>query len=79
MSTKIHVSLEVSDLRESVTFYERLFSRKVSKLKEDYANFRMDEPGLHLALVKAPVSSGLRKGRIQHFGLELNSDEALNQ
>ena len=54
MKMRIHISLEVSDLKKSISFYEKLFSQKVSKVKSDYANFRLDEPGLHLALVERP-------------------------
>lgn len=79
MQSRIHISLEVSDLKKSVVFYEKLFSQKVSKLKEQYANFRVDEPALHLALVAKKSQD--EENRIivsnQHYGVELFSDSRL--
>ena len=48
---RIHISLPVKDLDKSVEFYSTALGHPVSKLKQDYANFRLDEPAIHLALV----------------------------
>ena len=47
---RIHISLNVSSLENSVNFYSRLFGLSASKTKDAYANFRLDEPPIHLAL-----------------------------
>ena len=70
MKSRIHISLSVSDLHSSVAFYKALFGAEPTKQRDDYANFRLDRPGLHLALVKAPEhASG--DSRARHFGIEL--------
>ena len=81
MKTRIHISLEVSDLKKSIHFYENLFSHKVSKVKSDYANFRMDEPGLHLALVERAREKEIGFGHLnsRHYGVELFSNDVLDQ
>jgi catechol 2,3-dioxygenase-like lactoylglutathione lyase family enzyme len=73
--TRIHVSLQVADLDRSIAFYTRLFGTGPSKLRGDYANWRLDEPALHLALVHAPGAP--RKTTHEHFGVELFEGEDL--
>ncbi len=73
MKTRIHISLQVGDLDKSIAFYTRLFGEGPSKVKSDYANWRLDEPGLHLALVHN--ASAPTKETHEHFGVEL-FDEA---
>lgn len=80
MESRIHISVEVQDLHRSVAFYQRLFQQPPTKLKDDYANFRMETPQLHLALVLTPKRKpepalGLTN---RHFGVELFADEKLN-
>ena len=41
---RIHVSINVSSIEQSIKFYSALFGQKVSKVKSGYANFRLDEP-----------------------------------
>lgn len=74
--SRIHISIPVRDLDRSVDFYGRLFGTGPSKRRDDYANFRLDEPPIHLAMVSSdtpPAPSGP-----QHFGVELPSACALN-
>lgn len=77
MKTRIHVSLSVSDLERSTEFYSLLFGAQPTKLRDDYANFRLDEPALHLALVKAPTYAE-GDGNARHFGVELFDNVDLN-
>ena len=74
METRVHVSLEVSDLDRSVAFYTALFAREPSKRKADYANFRMEGPNLHLALVQMPGRISEAAGSNRHYGIELFDD-----
>ena len=80
MQSRVHVSLEVSNLEGAVAFYSRLFQTEPTKVRSDYANFRLEEPGLHLALVAAPSRTPEPKsgpGSNRHFGIELFSDDRL--
>ena len=76
MKTRIHISVPVSNLEASKQFYAALFGVAPSKVKADYANWRLDQPALHLALVQAPkVAKG--HNPVRHFGVELFSDSDL--
>lgn len=73
MKTRIHISVPVSDLEASKRFYSALFGTAPTKVKPDYANWRLDRPALHLALVQAPqVAKG--HNPVRHFGVELFKD-----
>jgi catechol 2,3-dioxygenase-like lactoylglutathione lyase family enzyme len=75
MSMRIHLSLAVSDLEASLRFYQQLFGQLPSKIRAGYANFRLDQPPIHLALVQAArASTGDHSGTAgthSHFGIEL--------
>jgi catechol-2,3-dioxygenase len=76
MKTRVHISLPVLDLKASTRFYENLFGVPPTKLKSDYANFRLDSPALHLALVSTPMPGKAQAGA-SHFGVELFEAEDL--
>lgn len=76
MKTRVHVNINVRDLTQSVAFYSTLFGHMPTKVREDYANFRLDTPGLHLALVHKPDHARVQTE--QHFGIELFEDGELN-
>jgi catechol 2,3-dioxygenase-like lactoylglutathione lyase family enzyme len=74
--TRIHLNLQVRDLERSIHFYEALLGAAPSKTRDDYANWRLDEPALHLALVHVPEHRNPTTG--EHFGIELFADEDLD-
>ncbi|MDJ0522046.1 MAG: ArsI/CadI family heavy metal resistance metalloenzyme [Planctomycetota bacterium] len=76
MQTRIHVNLNVADLDRSIAFYTRLFGAGPSKVRADYANWRLDQPALHLALVSKPEHAKDHGG--EHFGVELFESDELN-
>ena len=70
----IHVSLNVSDLGKSVTFYKGLFGEP-AKLKADYAKFVGRDPEVHLALqpgLDGKIGDG---GPLSHFGIRVDSSD----
>ena len=68
---KPHVSLNVSNLDASVTFYEKAFGVSVTKRRPGYAKFDLSEPSLNLSMVEAP-----RTGvNASHFGIQVSSTE----
>ena len=76
MQTRVHISLPVTDLSRATAFYRGLFGQPASTERDDYANFRLEVPALHLALVlrgEAPASDH------QHFGVEVFDHDALAQ
>lgn len=70
MTQRIHISVPSSDLEASVAFYSELFGVEPSKLKADYANFRLDVPPIHLAIVTDPETAKRGADR-HHFGVEV--------
>jgi catechol-2,3-dioxygenase len=74
MNMRVHISLAVKDLETSLKFYENLFGQPPTKVREDYANFRLDHPAIHLALEQAPTTAKDPIGSStthSHFGVEL--------
>jgi catechol 2,3-dioxygenase-like lactoylglutathione lyase family enzyme len=49
-SLKVHVSLDVKNIEESIRFYSALFEMKPTKLRPGYAKFDADFPAVNLAL-----------------------------
>ncbi len=76
MKYRPHINIPVSNLRESISFYEKIFGVPPTKVKEDYANFRLSDPAIHLALVYKPnlAKRPIQNGEDQHFGIEVFSD-----
>lgn len=70
MTQRVHISVPSSDLAASVGFYRALFGTEPSKLRDDYANFRLDVPPIHLAIVADPSRAAERADR-HHFGVEV--------
>lgn len=77
MKSRVHISLNVSKLEDSIHFYGKLFGEKASKVKPDYANFRLDYPAIHLALVQAESVVQGEKQSPTHFGIELETLDEL--
>ena len=71
---RIHISLNVESLEHSKAFYTRLFGQEASKVRDGYANFRLDEPPIHLALQEKKVQPG---NGLSHLGIELPDQGAL--
>ena len=49
-SLKLHVSLDVKNIDDSIRFYSALFDMKPTKLRPGYAKFDADFPAVNLAL-----------------------------
>ena len=71
---RIHISLNVKTLNDSIGFYSHLFGQAASKERDGYANFRLDSPPIHLALVEDEGRTG--EG-VSHLGVELPDADTL--
>lgn len=80
-TTRVHINIPVSNLEASIDFYTKVFGVAPSKRKPDYANFRLDQPALHLALVLRSDYTGKDPAFDfdQHFGVELFAEDQLAQ
>ena len=50
MTSKLHVSLDVNSIEDSVRFYSALFGMTPTKLKPGYAKFDVSDPAVNLTL-----------------------------
>ena len=69
---RLHIHISVTSLEESIKFYTALFGMEPTKLKDDYAQWLVEDPAVNLA-----ISSGRDKKGLNHLGLQVDSDEAL--
>ncbi|MGA9382388.1 MAG: ArsI/CadI family heavy metal resistance metalloenzyme [Phormidium sp.] len=70
---KTHVSLNVSDINKSVTFYQAMFGISPVKYKADYAKFDIANPPLNLTL---QLSSNIKTGgTLSHLGVQVESSQ----
>lgn len=71
----VHVGVNVTNLGDSITFYEKVFGVKPVKVKTDYAKFLLDKPGLNFTL---NVRDQVQGNQVNHFGFQVHSvDEVL--
>jgi catechol 2,3-dioxygenase-like lactoylglutathione lyase family enzyme len=68
---KPHVSLNVTDIDASVSFYEKVFDVPATKRRPGYAKFDLVTPALNLSMVEAP-RSGVNAS---HFGIQVASTD----
>lgn len=69
---RVHIHISVEDLEESMAFYNLQFGTKATKVKEDYAQWLVDDLSLNFAI----STRGYEKG-LNHLGIQYGSDEAL--
>jgi catechol 2,3-dioxygenase-like lactoylglutathione lyase family enzyme len=72
MNPKLHLSLDVENLEQSVRFYSALFDAPPTKLKPGYAKFDLDQPAINLTMQQA--SHCCLQG-LSHLGLRVDSTE----
>ena len=69
---KTHLNLATTSLEKSVNFYSTLLDAQPAKVREDYALFITEQPGLELAL---DLSSNVTPTRDAHYGIYVDSAE----
>lgn len=69
---RLHIHISVENLEKSCKFYTALFGMEPTKLKEDYAQWLVDEPAVNMA-----ISTGGDKKGLNHLGLQVDSDDAV--
>ena len=67
--SRVQVALNVGDLAGAISFYSDLFGVAPHKVRDDYANFIVDEPPLKLVL----IANGGAPGTLNHIGVEVAS------
>jgi catechol 2,3-dioxygenase-like lactoylglutathione lyase family enzyme len=69
---RLHLHISVKDLEKNRQFYTTLFGSEPTKVKEDYLQWLLDDPYINFA-----ISSGRDKIGLNHLGIQVDSDEAL--
>ena len=70
---RFHVHVAVDDISKSTAFYTKLFGQP-SRVEADYVKWMLDDPRLNFA-----ISSRGQKPGVNHLGLQMDSDEELQQ
>ena len=73
---RMHVSLYVSDITKTVTFYETFFGQAAEKVKEGYAKFHLAEPALIISFVENKEKVSANFG---HLGIQVETEDELYQ
>ena len=71
---RLHVSLGVDNLEESVQFYNALFNAEPEVLKSDYAKWSLTDPSVNFTIQVEPTSTG-----VKHLGIEAGSKTELKE
>ena len=64
---RLHVHISVTDLDESVRFYNALFAAKPTVHKDDYAKWMLEDPLVNFAISKRDKLTGIR-----HLGIQVD-------
>ena len=71
---RLHLHIGVEHLNESISFYETLFKSKPTKLKEDYAQWVLEDPKINFA-----ISTRAEKIGVEHLGIQVDNSVELNK
>jgi len=69
---RLHVSVAVSDLDQSVRFYATLFGAEPTVLKSDYAKWMLEDPRVNFS-----ISSRCQHKGVDHLGIQVEDDAEL--
>ena len=70
---RLHLHLGVKNLSKSINFYKNLFKSEPTKLKEDYAQWVLDDPKINFA-----ISTRVKTLGVDHLGIQVDKVEELN-
>jgi catechol 2,3-dioxygenase-like lactoylglutathione lyase family enzyme len=71
---KMHVSLYVDDINQSVQFYNEFFNQSADKVKPGYAKYILDEPALVISFVE---NSKKTEPLFGHLGFQVDSKDRM--
>ncbi len=69
---RLHVSVSVKDLDESIRFYSALFAAQPEVEKGDYAKWMLDDPRVNFS-----ISARGRAAGFDHLGIQVEDGEEL--
>lgn len=69
---KTHLSINVSNVENSIDFYTKMFGIEPVKVRSDYAKFDIANPPLNFTMNQRAFTEG---GSLSHLGLQVESTE----
>lgn len=69
---KTHLSINVTNVKDSINFYTVMFGVEPVKVRADYAKFDIDNPRLNFTMNQQSFERG---GSLSHLGLQVESTE----
>jgi len=69
---KTHLSINVSNVENSIDFYKKMFGVEPIKVRADYAKFDIANPPLNFTMNQRTFEQG---GSLSHLGLQVESTE----
>lgn len=72
---RMHVSLYISDMEQTISFYNLFFGRSPEKIRKGYIKYILDEPSLIISFVENPDRV---KQNFGHLGFQVETIEELN-
>ncbi|XRG76910.1 ArsI/CadI family heavy metal resistance metalloenzyme [Rossellomorea sp. GAMAL-10_SWC] len=70
----VHVGVNVTNLEASIAFYQKVFGLVPVKVKEGYAKFLLENPGLNFTL---NVRDQVAGNQVNHFGFQVETAEEI--
>ncbi|MGH1287331.1 ArsI/CadI family heavy metal resistance metalloenzyme [Bacillus toyonensis] len=70
----VHVGINVTNLENSIKFYEKVFGVSPVKVKTDYAKFLLETLGLNFTL---NVRDEVKGNQVNHFGFQVEKAEEI--
>ena len=71
---RLHVSVAVEDLTESVRFYSILFGAEPAVIKPDYAKWMLEDPRVNFS-----ISTRSKRVGLDHLGIQVESRDELGE
>jgi catechol 2,3-dioxygenase-like lactoylglutathione lyase family enzyme len=71
---RLHLHVSVSDLPQSIQFYETLFGASPSVVKDDYAKWMLDDPKVNFAISQRERGAG-----VDHVGIQTDTPAELSE
>ena len=72
---RMHVSLYVSDMTQTISFYNLFFGKSPDKIRNGYSKYILHEPSLIISFVENPERV---KQNFGHLGFQVETIEELN-
>ena len=69
---RLHIHVSVPELDEAIRFYSALFAASPSAIKDGYAKWMLDDPGLNFAV---SVNSSEGRTGLHHVGIQAETEE----